>query len=287
MPIYSEMDHKTLEREYSPSSCIDDIMIYIQQYSDESKMARVLLKNNLKSNVKYGPEERSNMDVFIPEGDGPFPIHIFIHGGYWQELSIKESSFAAPNFIGHDITFIALDYTLAPEATLFEIVEQVRSGVVSIVKKADQFSGDITNITLSGSSAGAHLVAEILSTDWHQYGIDHFPIKGALCVSGIYDLVPLVNTYVNEPLKMTEEDAYKLSPINHIPDLACPLILSYGENETSEFKRQTHEFADAWQQHGHYFSYIDMPKFNHFDIIMELNNRESPLFKSIYNIISA
>jgi len=227
------------------------------------------------------------MDIFIPDGEGSFPIHIFIHGGYWQELSKDESAFAAPNFIDHNVIFIALDYTLAPEASLFEIVEQVRGGIVSIIKNTGKLNGDISNITLSGSSAGAHLVAEILSTDWHKYGIIKYPIKGALCVSGIYDLVPLVDTYVNDPLKMTKDDAYKLSPINHIPSEACPLILTYGENETSEFKRQTHDFADAWQQSGLYFSYIDMPKFNHFDIILELNKKDSPLFQAVYNIISA
>ncbi|MDG1438749.1 MAG: hypothetical protein P8P98_07195, partial [Emcibacteraceae bacterium] len=108
MKPYHHMDKETLEREYSPSSCIDDIMVFINEYIDESKKARDALKDNITVDVKYGPEERSHMDVFIPYGtkekqNGPFPVHVFIHGGYWQELSKDESSFAAPNFLDHDI----------------------------------------------------------------------------------------------------------------------------------------------------------------------------------------
>ena len=122
LKLYKTMDHETLEREYSPSSCIDDIMVYIEQYINQSATAREILKEHIRPNVKYGPETRSTMDVFIPEGKGPFPVHIFIHGGYWQELSKNESSFAAPNFLDHGIIFIALDYTLAPEANMSKII---------------------------------------------------------------------------------------------------------------------------------------------------------------------
>ena len=279
------MDHETLEREYSPSSCIDDIMVYINQYVKRSAKAREDLKDNLKAGVKFGPEPRSHMDVFMPNGDGPFPAHIFIHGGYWQELSKNESAFAAPNFINHDIAYIALDYTLAPEATMFEIVEQVRSGIISILKNAEKFGINPENITISGSSAGGHLVAEILSMDWKAYGFDQCPIKGALAISGVYDLEPLVSTYVNEPLKMTVEDARALSPIYHIPEECCPIIFTYGENETSEFKRQTHDYMDACLRIGHSCRYIDMPSVNHFDIVFALNDKDSPLFQAVLNQI--
>lgn len=285
MKPYQTMDHETLEREYSPSSCIDDIMVFINQYIDESARARDQLKGVFRPDIKYGPEDRSHMDVFIPKGDGPFPIHVFIHGGYWQELSKDESCFAAPNFVSHGVIFIALDYTLAPQATMFEIVDQARRGIISVVKNAHKFNGDPQNITISGSSAGGHLVAEILSTDWQKYGFDSCPIKGALAISGVYDLAPLVSTYINEPLKMTAQDAQKISPLNHIPTDCCPIIVTYGENETSEFKRQSHEYMDACLRAGTECSYVDMPVVNHFDIVLDLNKKDSPLFQAVLNQI--
>jgi arylformamidase len=197
MTLYRNMDKNTLEREYSPSSCVDDIMIYINQYIEQSRIAKEKLKHNLIKDVKYGSEPRSRMDIFTPKGTKKsFPIHVFIHGGYWQELSNEESAFAAPNFIDHDIIFIALDYTLAPKANLFEIVSQVRKGIVYIIENAEKYGGDKNNITISGSSAGGHLVAEILSMDWQKYGYEKCPLKGALAISGIYDLEPIVHNYV-------------------------------------------------------------------------------------------
>lgn len=281
MKPYHNMDHETLEREYSPSSCVDDIMVFIEEYESESAKARKILKNNMQRDIKYGPEERSHFDMFVPDGDGPFPIHIFIHGGYWQLLSKNESAFAAPNFIDHDVIFIAMDYTLAPEANLHEIVDQVRRGIISILKNAHKFGGDEGNITISGSSAGGHLVTEVISTDWQKYGYDKCPLKGALAISGVFDLEPLVKTYVNDPLKMTVDDAQALSPLLHIPDQACPIIFTVGENETSEFHRQTKEYMEACQDKDIETSYIESPAFNHFDIVMNLNKSESPLFQAV------
>tara|TARA_R110002096_G_scaffold428927_1_gene641216 strand:+ start:44913 stop:45758 length:846 start_codon:yes stop_codon:yes gene_type:complete len=281
------MDHETLEREYSPSSCIDDIMVYIDQYTEQSAVAREILKDRIRPNIKYGPEDREYMDMFIPKGEGPFPVHIFIHGGYWQQLSKDESCFAAPNFVDHGVIFIALDYTLAPDATMYEIVDQARGGVISVLKNAHKFGGDPGNITISGSSAGGHLVGEVLSMDWKSYGYERCPLKGALAISGVFDLEPMVKTYVNDPLKMTVDDARVLSPLHHIPKECCPIVVTYGENETSEFKRQTHEYMDACLRAGLGCRYIDMPSVNHFDIVLDLNKKDSPLFQAVLHQIEA
>ena len=175
---YENMTKETLEREYSPSSCVDDIMIHIQDYSDLSRAAHLKLSSQCQANVKYGPAPREYMDIFVPKGEGPFAVHVFIHGGYWQELSKAESAFAAPNFLDHNIIFIALDYTLAPQESLFEIVAQVRSAALWILNNIAEYSGNKDNITLSGSSAGAHLVAEILSMDWASHGYEYCQSRG-------------------------------------------------------------------------------------------------------------
>ena len=287
MKPYHTMDHETLEREYSPSSCIDDIMVFIKQYINESKKAHIVLKDVMKPDIQYGPEQRSNMDMFVPKSNQLLPIHVFIHGGYWQELSKNESAFAAPNFIDNNVIFIAFDYTLAPEANLYEIVDQTRRGILSILKNAEKFGGDPDNITISGSSAGGHLVAEILSTKWKDYGYHECPIKGALCISGVFDLEPIVDTYVNDPLKMTKKDAYKLSPLYHISNQSCPIIFTVGENETSEFHRQNDEYMMACKEKGIKTSFVEMYGFNHFDIALDLNNKDSPLFQAVLDQIKA
>lgn len=281
MLSYEKMSQSTLDQQYSPSSCIDDIMVYINQYIIQSQFAYDTLRDLCFKNVQYAQEKRAVLDIFVPKGQGPFPVHVFIHGGYWQELSVNESTFAAPNFIDHEIIFIALDYTLAPDATLFRIVEQVQEGFLWILNNIEKYNGEKGNITLSGSSAGGHLVAEILAIDWKKFGYQFCPVKGACEVSGVFDLRPLARTYVNDPLGLSESDAIALSPQFHIPESSCPVIFSYGEIETDEFKRQTQDYMEAWNKAGHISQYIDMPAFNHFDIILELNNKHSPLFKAV------
>ena len=283
--IWRSWDREKLNREYSPSSCIDDINIYIQMYENLSVQGRKSCAANLLADVKYGPEERSVMDIFVPGGDGPFPIHVFIHGGYWQMLSKTESSFAAPNFLDHDVIYIALDYTLAPDASLPEIIEQTRRGLISILKTAHKFKGDPGNVSISGSSAGGHLVAEMLNTDWADWGYESCPLKAALCMSGVFDVRPLVHTYVNDPLQLDEETAEACSPLFHLPDQSCPLLVTWGENETSEFKRQSEEYFSVWKEKGLPGDCFETPVVNHFDIVMELNRTDSLLFTSLLKLI--
>ncbi|MFC7050821.1 alpha/beta hydrolase [Emcibacter nanhaiensis] len=283
--IWRDWDREKLEREYSPSSCIDDIKVYIKMYNELSAKGREACAKNLLADVRYGPEERSVMDVFVPDGDGPFPVHVFIHGGYWQMLSKLESSFAAPNFIDQDIIFIALDYTLAPEATMPEIIEQTRRGLISILKTAHNFKGDPGNVSISGSSAGGHLAAEMLSTDWPAWGFDSCPLKAALLVSGVFDVRPLVHTYVNDPLGLDEPTAEACSPMFHLPEHSCPILVTYGENETAEFKRQSEDYFRAMLAKGASGECFELPVVNHFDIVMELNRPDSLLFRKLEALI--
>ncbi|MCP4296026.1 MAG: alpha/beta hydrolase [Proteobacteria bacterium] len=285
MNLYQNMDRRTLEREYSPSSCIEDIKVPIQQYIDQSQRVRQELKSQYFTRINYAEEERSVMDICVPEGASPFPVHVFIHGGYWQELSVNESTFAARNFLDHNIIFIALDYTLAPEKTLYEIIDQVKAGFLWIFNHIGEYGGDINNITLSGSSAGGHLAAEVLCMDWTNTNVSHVPFRGACSISGVFDLRPLVHTYVNVALGMNTDDAVALSPAFHLPKTACPMIFSYGGIETDEFKRQTRDFMERWREAGHSALFVEMPTFNHFDIVLDLCNKSSPLFNAILNQI--
>ena len=80
---------------------------------------------------------------------------------------------------------------------------------------------------------------------------------------------------------MTKEDAHKLSPLYHVPNHSCPIIFTVGENETSEFHRQTNEYMNACNQKGIETSFIEILGFNHFDIALELNKKDSPLFQAV------
>jgi len=277
MSIYSTFDQAQLDREYSPSSCVDDINVFLDAYASASRKAkdRAIKEGSCLPDIAYGRNEDERLDLFLPPTTDHAPLHIYIHGGYWQALSKEDSLFAAPMFQQHGSFFAALNYSLAPNATLTQIVRQIRLAISWLFEHADNWGFDRDRITLSGSSAGAHLAIMMLLTEWSQYGLPNDAIKGVCAVSGIYDLEPIRLSYVNEPLGMSLKEAAANSPMGKKLRNHCPIILAYGDNETNEFKRQTNEYRDFLLQFGATVTFSEIEDRNHFDVVMDLMDENS------------
>jgi len=283
MSIYSTFDQVELDREYSPSSCIDDINVFLDAYASVSSQVKnvALAEGSCIQNLAYGSKADEQLDLFKPATAQAAPLHIYIHGGYWRALSKDDSAFAAPMFQQHGSFFAALDYTLAPNATLTQIVRQNRLAISWLFQNADNLGFDRNRIHLSGSSAGAHLAVMMLLTDWSRYGLPQDVIKGVCAVSGIYDLEPIQLSYVNEPLGMSAREAAENSPMGKALRNHCPVILAYGDNETSEFKRQTNEYRDFLSESAETTSFREIENRNHFDVIMDLMHSDSWLAQQV------
>jgi arylformamidase len=251
---------------YSPSSMIDgDLGPFIAAYAAQSAAARAACP--AMRTLTYGAQATQTLDIVLPEGAGPHPLHVFIHGGYWQELSKKESLFAAPETLARGIGFAALDYTLAPQATLREIVDEVVNALSFLRRRAADLGIDPECIVVSGSSAGAHLAAmatlRLAPADRP---------AGLILLSGVYDLRPLLGTYINDAVGMDARTASDLSPALH--DLAGfpPSLVAWGAIETDEFKRQSLHFADLLVQAGCPAQTLQVAGRNHFDIVHDIAN---------------
>jgi len=286
---YLTLEKQVLEREYSPSSCIDDINEFINQYIEQSKTAVSSAKqsDSLLTNLRYGSSETQTLDLFLPTNRSKNKLHVYIHGGYWQELSKNESSFAATTFQEAGSHFAALNYTLAPDATLTQIVDEVSRAILWLYNNADKYGYDKNEIYLSGSSAGAHLALLMTLIDWQKVDSqfsDINPVAGVCAVSGIYDLAPLLNTYINDPLRLTTDEVITLSPLklvsSQIP--SCPIIIAYGDNETSEFKRHSDELYYHYQQRKVNILKREIIGRNHFDVILDLSDNNSWLAKQVF-----
>lgn len=302
--MYKRFSKSQLTQQYSPSSCVEDITIYINAYIQQSKTAKEkAVKDKLVlADLKYTPHKDTTLDLYLPHDqhqtgtsyDGVNnnkKLHVYIHGGYWQELSKEESCFAATNFQAHNCYFAVVNYSLAPSASLSEIVEQNRHAIAWLYQHAEHYGYDKNEIYLSGSSAGAHLAIMMLKTDWSKYisakQLEEklTPIKGICAVSGIYDLTPIAQTYINEPLQLTKADILNNSPLlSTMPNAGatpCKIIISYGDNETSEFKRQSQEFKEKLITLGYQVSFQEIVARNHFDVILDLANENSWLFTQV------
>jgi arylformamidase len=285
MPVYSNFDQVELDREYSPSSCIDDINVYLHEYVGRSKAAKddALKTASCDLNLRYGEGAEETLDLFMPSRLGPVPLHVFIHGGYWQLLSKNESCFAAPLFQEHGSYFAAVNYTLAPQQTLTGIVEENRRAIAWLYHQANELGFDRNRIYLSGHSAGAHIAMMLLLTDWSKFGLPVDAIKGVCAISGIFDLEPVRLCYVNNVVGMDAGEAERNSPIRHGHLNRCPVIFAYGENETAEFKRQSDDYLNVLEKSSMPVKLKEIAGRNHFDVILDLADGNSWLARQVFS----
>ncbi|MDV2116493.1 alpha/beta hydrolase [Alcaligenes faecalis] len=261
------------EREYSPSSCIGgNYAPYIEAYATLS--AAALQGGARHTELAYGNKATHKLDLFLPEprdSEVLPPLLLFIHGGYWQELSKASSLFSAPDCTDAGIAFAAIDYTLAPQASVHDMVLECRQALRWLHQHGQELGFDPQRIVVSGSSAGAHLAAMCCLRGWKEDA--DLPVgapAAAVLVSGIYDLQALIGTSINEALSLDVESARAISP--QLLDLQGfpPTAISWGEIETSEFKRQSQAFADALNALGaQYLPPLEVPARNHFDVILD------------------
>jgi arylformamidase len=272
------------EREYSPSSCIGgNYQPYIRAYADLSTAAR---RAHVPTTVRYGTTERQTLDLFVPHGVAKLPVLVFFHGGYWQELSKEASAFAARQCLANGIAYAAVGYTLAPAAKLSEIVAECRAAVGWLGRFGDTMGIDPDRLVVAGSSAGAHLAAmTALPTPLDAPGSS--PVKGAVLVSGIYDLEPLIGTSINAALSLDPATAARNSPLRQPLKGFPPSLVCWGENETDQFKRQSRTFAQALQEAGTDCVEFETAARNHFDVILDLADPATQLGRRVLALIQS
>ena len=271
------------EREYSPSSCVAAIEPFLNEYVARSRDAETRFR--CQKNLLWGERPDEIFDYF-PAASTDAPLLVYFHGGYWQEHSKDESLFAAPDCVGNGIAFAAIDYTLAPQASVGFIVEQCRRAIASLYRQAAALGFDARRIYVSGNSAGAHLAAMLLVAGWQAaYGLSDDAVVGAVLLSGIYDLEPLMGTYIDAALHLTGEDVAALSPMRLTLSRPVLTIVAWGDNETAEFKRQSRAFAAALIGSGFPVSAFELRGANHFDIVFGLAHRGSVLGDATLELI--
>ncbi len=283
--VYGEFDQATLDKEYLISKTVPDIGPFIADYGRLSEEARAAL--TCREDVPYGNHPDEVTDIF-PAGEGT-PIFFFIHGGYWRMLSHKESSFMAPACVEKGVSVVAVNYSLTGSgATIDMIVDQCRRALAWTWKNAESFGGDPSRIFVCGSSAGGHLTGMMVAGGWHdEYGVPADIVRGAVPLSGIHDLEPLQLSCINDWAQLDVAGALRNSPLRHLPDSGCPLIVSYGHSETSEFKRQSNLLANTWTAYGWQADCFEHPTRNHFDIVFDLCDPNSMLGAKVFGMMGA
>lgn len=246
----------SLEADLDVRGQVPDHPSILERWTASSALARAELE--CRCDIAYGDHALEKLDVFPAKAsEGLPPILVFIHGGYWQRLDKSDFSFLARPWVEAGVTFVALNYPLAPQADMDAIAASAQAGLQWVIDHAAELGGDAGQVFLCGHSAGAHLAA-LAATRLDK-------VQGWCGISGIYDLEPVRHVAANAVVKLDQPMAARNSPVLLAPRTpGLPVILAVGDGESAEFKRQQQVLAEAWGvgrslvlDHTHHFSSCD------------------------------
>src|SRR5262245_50721980 len=267
--VWLDMDQRELDDAYDQEVYAPNRAQIVERRFANSERTRSIL--GAPERVAYGQSEIEKLDIFRTAQPNA-PVNIFIHGGAWRRNQAADYAVQAELFVRAGAHHVILDFINVDEAggSLFPMAEQARRAIAWVYRNVASFGGDPNRLYLTGHSSGAQLGGCIVTTDWRQ---EHLPadlIKGALLLSGMYDLKPVRLSKRSAYVKFTDEMEQVLSAQRHLDRLTTPLVLGCGTCETPEFQRQTRDFFAAVQAAGKPAQLIVGQGYNHFEFLETL-----------------
>jgi arylformamidase len=253
-PAWVDMDRATLDRAYNNSAAVPDSKALFSHWIEIGQEVRKRHPAHL--DLAYGPRARNRLDYF-DAGPGS-PVLAFFHGGFWQMRSKDDFAFVVEPFLAAGASVAMIGYPLGPDATIDEIVADARLAVRWLSDRLEELGGRRDRLLVSGWSSGGHLAA---------MASDVVPTVGVLAISGLYELEPLVGSYVNDKLHMDVAAARRNSPALTLPGGQVRAVLFAGADELPEMRRQTADYARARHAAGQPTRYAEIEGVNHYTIL--------------------
>jgi arylformamidase len=230
----------------------------------------------MEADFAYGPRPRNRMDLFFPDNERRADrLAVFIHGGYWQGLDKSFFSHMAAGCVARGVCVAIVGYTLCPEVTIGDIVDEIRLATRVL------WGRFAVPIAVSGHSAGGHLAAAMLATDWGETG----PVVSAVQpISGVFELEPLVHTSLNGALHLDAAEAARQSPLLWSAPTGGRLHAWVGGAESDEFLRQSHDIVEKWGRSGVETRFHAPEGANHFTVIAPLADAQSEMTRDLADL---
>jgi arylformamidase len=276
--VFLHYTQAELDRNYDQRGWIKNAEEIIARYPIRSAEARRALVHG--KNISYGPAADEILDIF-PTAVAGAPTLIFIHGGAWRNFTKDDHSFVADALVPAGIHVVVVNFSKIPKVRLPDAVMQARRSIAWVSRHASEFGGTSDKLYVCGHSSGAHMTAMATLTDWSAFDLPSDTIKGATCISGSYDLEPVLLSARSSYIKLDQQEQVALSPVRHAPRIPCPILIAYAEHDTDEFQRHSQEFAAALQKSNRLSDRIRLPNVNHFEIIELLAESKSVLLRTV------
>lgn len=273
--IWRGMTRAELDAAYNNTAAVKHSAATLADWTRRSADLRAARPELL--NRSYGPKPRNKIDLFRC-GKAGAPLFVFIHGGYWQRNSKETFSCMAEGPLAQGFDVAIVGYTLAPQATLSEIVSETHAAVRWLRTQGPRHGVGTGALVVSGWSAGGHLTAMAMPLEEVDAG---FPI------SGVFDIEPCRLNYLNEKLNLTEKEVEALSPIRHLPENQKPMTLAFGASELPELQRQSKDYAKARGEAGLPTRLLALATHDHFSILGELIKPDGKLTAALFRLMHA
>jgi acetyl esterase/lipase len=268
---WATMSRAERDAAYDNSGAVADVADHRETRTAASLAYRAAHEGKL--DIPYGALEPQRWDLF-PAAKADAPCLVFIHGGYWQMNSRETFAALAEGVAAHGWSVALPGYRLAPEATLTEIVGDIHAALDWLGAHGTEH-GIGGKIVVSGWSAGGHLTAMALG---------HPCVAAGLAISGVFELGPIRDIYLNEKLRLTEEEIVQLSPLR-LPVVAKPLAIAYGTRELPalvEDSRALHALRAAAHAPG---PLLPVAGANHFTILPALQEKHGLLVRAALDLL--
>lgn len=269
---WGEMSRAARNAAYNNRDAVPQSATYNRERIEASAVFRAAHRGKL--DLPYGAGERCKWDLY-PAADPSAPCLVFIHGGYWQLNRREEFACLAEGFAARGWSVAMPGYTLAPEASLTRIAGEIRAALDWLAKDGPRH-GIAGPVLLSGWSAGGHLAA---------LALDHPGVTAGLAISGVYELGPLRDTYLNEKLSLTDDEVETLSPCR-LPVVDKPLILAYGSRELPPLVRDSKAFQERRADAHAPSLLVSVAGADHFTILREFRSPTGLLVRHALALMS-
>jgi len=269
--VFLDMDQQSLDDAYDQEIWAPNRALIVERRKAASERARAVL--GMPKRVAYGPGEHEGLDIFDCGIKGA-PINVFVHGGAWRRNVAADYAMQAEPLVRAGAHSVIIDFINVDQAggDLFPMYQQVRRALGWVYRNAESFGGDRNRIYISAHSSGSHLSGVVLTRGWKEEGLPPDFCKGAVLLSGMYDLAPVALSKRSSYVKFTGAMIEQLSGGRFIGDLHTPLVLAIGTCETPEFQRQSRDFAAAVNAAGKPAELIVGSGYNHFELLETLAN---------------
>lgn len=274
-PIYRGMTRAALDAAYNNSAAVADSERWLERWRRRSDEVRGAPGARL--DIAYGAKERMRFDYF-PSGRPGAPLFVFLHGGYWQRNSKDAFAFVAEGPRQRGIDVAVVGYTLAPAVRLTDIVREVADALTFLHGNAAVFGFDRRALCVGGWSAGGHLAA---------MSCGHPAVRGALAISGIFDLEPIALSYLNDRLRLDAGEVTALSPARTLRPGLAPLAVAVGGDELPELQRQSTSFHAVAGSQGVAMALYVLPGHHHYSILDELARPDGALTHELLRLVAA